>query len=118
MRSAAIRYGLDLRTADAVAHNARQMQPAEYAWLKTQTFQPPVRAALVRAHPVTGQARDAATTYEYGIGYANGDWDEPHRDNMTQEEAEQWMVEWVQMSGRRIPFQVIRRRVGAWESAK
>lgn len=41
------RYGLDWKTEDAIERNARSMKPKEYAWLKAQDFQPPIRRALI-----------------------------------------------------------------------
>lgn len=56
--------------------------------------------------------------YEYAIALNGGDYSEPHRSGMTQEEAEKWMAEWMQMSGRRLPFEIIRRPVGEWEAVE
>lgn len=55
--------------------------------------------------------------YEYGIALSGETFD-PHRSGMTEAEAEKWMVEWVQMSGRRAPFNIIRRPVGEWETVE
>ncbi len=57
----------------------------------------------------------AATVYEYGIGAGETQAMTPHRSDMTEEEADTWMREWVQMTGRRAPFRIIRRPVGTWE---
>ncbi len=38
---------LDEHTRKAVERNARHMKPREYAWLKAQEFQSPIRKALV-----------------------------------------------------------------------
>lgn len=51
--------------------------------------------------------------WEYGI--AVGESNELHRSNMTEDEAVKWMSEWVQMSGRRTPFRIVRREVGEWK---
>jgi hypothetical protein len=40
-------FGLYRKTAVAVKRNAKTMKPAEYVWLKSQEFQPPIRRALV-----------------------------------------------------------------------
>lgn len=52
--------------------------------------------------------------YEYGIAL-KGDTTDPHRTGMTKDEADHWMREWVQMSGRSNMFEIIRRPVGEWE---
>lgn len=42
--------GLDWQTEDAIERNARSMKPKEYAWLKRQGYQPPIRRALIAAY--------------------------------------------------------------------
>ena len=54
--------------------------------------------------------------YEYGILYDRHR-DNPHRVGMTEEEAYQWIGEWVEMGGKRETFSVIRRTLGQWERA-
>lgn len=52
--------------------------------------------------------------YEYGIMMR---WykDEPHRSNMTKEEAEAWLNDWLMDGGKEGIFWIIRRPKGAWE---
>lgn len=40
-------FGFDWKTMDAIERNAKSMKPQEYAWLKAQEFQPPIRRALI-----------------------------------------------------------------------
>lgn len=52
--------------------------------------------------------------YEWGVARRRG-LDEAWREGFTQQEAEQWVAECVEMGMPLDAFQVIRRPVGDWE---
>lgn len=60
------------------------------------------------------QTSQPSSLFEYGIALKD-DTSDPHRSNMNDDEAQEWMSVWVQETGRAYPFRIIRRPVGEWE---
>lgn len=50
--------------------------------------------------------------YEYGVMYKDG---EIHRWGYSEEEAEEWVREWIDADGNPEAFKVCRRLIGEWE---
>lgn len=61
--------------------------------------------------------------YEYGVAHHLIDIDgevvhSSHRFGMTEAEADQWIREWEEDSGKKSVFVKIRRQIGEWEIVK
>jgi hypothetical protein len=56
--------------------------------------------------------------YEWGIA-RNIEWwaETPHRTGMTEEEALDWIADWIEMGGNKDAFFIVRRPIGYWVKA-
>jgi hypothetical protein len=63
---------------------------------------------------VSDQRSLSARGFEYGVLYV-GYPDEPHRSNMTEDEARTWVAEWIESGAEPTAVVVIRRPLGVWE---
>ena len=55
--------------------------------------------------------------FEYGVAF-RGNLHDVHRDGMNEEEAREWIADWVDLSGAPDAMTLIRRPVGRWEPVK
>jgi hypothetical protein len=92
----------------------RGSQPTEY---REVVACPACYASAVLAGLPSAPADDSPqqdSLFEYGIALRD-DMTDLHRSGMTDDEAQDWMRDWVQMSGRPWPFKIARRPLGEWE---
>lgn len=55
---------------------------------------------------------------EYGIARQTFDGEEIHRSNMTKDEAEDWIVQWLSDEGASNIYYIVSREVSAWDLAE
>lgn len=53
--------------------------------------------------------------FEYGVRHLDSG--RVHRSGMSEDEAREWVAEWIEMDGKPDAFAVIRRPIGEWQAA-